>query len=123
MERANSRAAAINADRLRAAKPGNDSKGREKKRRRKNDRLPQMEKGEGRDRVASHGGGGCWRSCRDSAAPNHTRGGGATAAFIDSSMAGNDEGRSGEEKTKRRKDKQRVWFCIIHEDRFLFPPG
>lgn len=31
MERANSRAAAINADRLRAAKPGNDSKGREKK--------------------------------------------------------------------------------------------
>lgn len=57
MERANSRAAAINADRLRAAKPGNDSKGREKKRRRKNDRLPQMEKGEGRDRVASHGGG------------------------------------------------------------------
>lgn len=58
MERANSRAAAINADRLRAAKPGNDSKGREKKRRRKNDRLPQMEKGEGRDRVASHGGGG-----------------------------------------------------------------
>lgn len=27
-----------------------------KKRRGKNDRLPQMEKGEGRDRVASHGG-------------------------------------------------------------------
>lgn len=58
MERANSRAAAINADRLRAAKPGNDSKGRGKKKRRgKNDRLPQMEKGEGRDRVASHRAG------------------------------------------------------------------
>jgi len=81
-----------------------------------------MEKGEGRDRVASHRRG-CWRSCGDSVAPSHTQGGGAMAAFIDLSTVGDDEGRQGEEKTKGRKDKQRLWFCIISEDRFLFPPG
>lgn len=92
-------AAAVNGDRLLAAKPKNDSEGikkKKKKRRGKNDRLPQMEKGEGRDRVASHRRG-CWRSCGDSAAPSHTQGGGATAAFIDSSTVGDDEGKPGRE--------------------------
>lgn len=45
----------------------------------KNDRLLQMEKGEGRDRVASDRRG-CRGSCGDAAAPSHTRGGGATVA-------------------------------------------
>lgn len=75
-----------------------------------------MEKGEGRDRVASHR-----RGCGDRAAPNHTQGGGAMAAFIDSSTVGDDEGRPGERKLKgKRISKEHGLVSLARVD---FPTG
>lgn len=78
----------------------------------KNDRLSQMEEGEGRDRMASHRRD-CCRSCRDSAAPNHTQGGGTTAAFIDLSTVGDDEGRLEERKLKEERISKECGFVSL----------
>lgn len=67
---------AVSGERLLATNADNDSEGREK-RKGKNDRLTQMEKGEGRDRAATDRRG-CRGSCRDTASPSHTREVGAT---------------------------------------------
>lgn len=81
-----------------------------------------MEKGEGRDRVASDRRG-CRGSCGDAAAPSHTRGGGATvASFYRLRHSRRWRGETGGEKNKGRKDKQGVWLCIKSQDRFIFPP-
>lgn len=69
--------------------------------------------------MASHRRG-CWRSCGDSAAPSHTQGGGATAAFIDSSTVGDDEGKPGERKLKKERISKECGFASLAETDFPF---
>lgn len=69
--------------------------------------------------MASHRRG-CWRSCGDSTAPSHTRGGGATAAFIDLSTVGDDEGRPGERKLKEERISKEWGFVSLARTDFSF---